>query len=406
VRTWIFQGNPDYFDINGYLGTQPSRFVWLVTRYAGDMQPGDRVFIYRTGGEAGVIAEAEIIGAPEPRPEGPEALPFWRADSAGAKEVVPRALLRLVKAATSREILRREWLLDDPILRELPNLKMAAGTNYPIEPHMAGRLIALWNRTGRDWTRNESVAGLWAYTQTYGQQVSRLPGSPVAEVALVVGRAISGVYNKVMNFRAIDPRDERAGMSGAGETDRRVWGEFYDTGAGDLRVSELDREFARLWRTPAEVDAPPSDMGDQDEALEVQANKLIEIGLAQLMEKYRLELETRPSRPNTKNTVTRTYERSPLVVAIAKLRAGHRCEVPNCNHPTFICADGTPYTEVHHIEPLSEGGEDVLENVACLCAGHHREIHVGQRAKELVASLHAARRWASAQAPSPVLPSA
>jgi hypothetical protein len=59
------------------------------------------------------------------------------------------------------------------------------------------------------------VAGLWAYTQTYGQQVSRLPGSPVAEVALVVGRAISGVYNKVMNFRAIDPRDERAGMSGA-----------------------------------------------------------------------------------------------------------------------------------------------------------------------------------------------
>jgi hypothetical protein len=59
-------------------------------------------------------------------------------------------------------------------------------------------------------------------------------------------------------------------------------------------------------------------MGDQDEALEVQSNKLIEIGLAQLVEKYRLELETRPSRPNTKNTATRTYERSPLVVAIAK----------------------------------------------------------------------------------------
>jgi predicted HNH restriction endonuclease len=117
----------------------------------------------------------------------------------------------------------------------------------------------------------------------------------------------------------------------------------------------------------------------------------MEIGLDKLMEKYLLERETRPGRPDTKNTATRTYERSPLVVAIAKQRAGHRCEVPECNHPTFIRADGTPYTEVHHIEPLSEGGRDILENVACLCATHHREIHVGQRATELVASLRTVR---------------
>jgi EVE domain len=141
VRTWIFQGNPDYFDIDDYLATQPSRFVWLVTRYASDMQPGDRVFIYRTGSDAGVIAEGEIIGAPEPRPEDPEALPFWRTDGAGANEVIPRAQLRLVKTANSREILRRDWLLEDPVLRELPNLKMAAGTNYPIEP--ASRSVSL-----------------------------------------------------------------------------------------------------------------------------------------------------------------------------------------------------------------------------------------------------------------------
>jgi hypothetical protein len=182
VRTWIFQGNPDYFDIDGYLATQPSRFVWLVTRYASDMRPGDRVFVYRTGGDAGVIAEAEIIETPVPRPEDPEALPFWRADGAGANEIVPRTVLRLVKTATNREILRREWLLEDPVLRELPNLKMAAGTNYPIEQHTAERLITLWNRTGRDWTRSESVAGLWAYAQTYGHQVSRLAGSPVSVV--------------------------------------------------------------------------------------------------------------------------------------------------------------------------------------------------------------------------------
>jgi predicted HNH restriction endonuclease len=65
--------------------------------------------------------------------------------------------------------------------------------------------------------------------------------------------------------------------------------------------------------------------------------------------------------------------------------------VPNCNHPTFLDEDGIPYTEVHHIEPLSEGGPDVLENVACLCPAHHREVHLGRRASELTAALRAIR---------------
>jgi hypothetical protein len=194
MGTWIFQANPDRFDIDAYLASYPPHFVWLVTRYANEMRPGDRVFFYRTGGEqrtgAGVIAEARIIEAPEPREEDPGALPFWRADDAEAKTVVPRAQLRLVRTAPSREIIRREWLLEDPLLQELPNLKMAAGTNYPIAPVQAERLMALWDRTGRDWSRSESVAGLWAYARTYGQQVSRLAGSPVAEVALSIGRTL------------------------------------------------------------------------------------------------------------------------------------------------------------------------------------------------------------------------
>ena len=83
----------------------------------------------------------------------------------------------------------------------------------------------------------ESIAGLWAYAETYGQPVSRLPGSPVARVALLVGRAVSGVYAKVMNFRSIDPRAAGEGMSGAGETDR------FD--ALQARVVALESEIAK-----------------------------------------------------------------------------------------------------------------------------------------------------------------
>src|SRR5262249_6245646 len=107
------------------------------------MRPGDRVFIYRAGPTAGVVAEAEIIGAPAPQTEDPDAVRFWRGDRADASTIAPRVPLSLLKVAGTREVLRRDWLREDPVLQDLPNLKMAAGTNYPIESGHAARLMAL-----------------------------------------------------------------------------------------------------------------------------------------------------------------------------------------------------------------------------------------------------------------------
>jgi len=79
------------------------------------------------------------------------------------------------------------------------------------------------------------------------------------------------------------------------------------------------------------------------------------------------------------------------VVAIARIRTNHRCEVPACEHPVFVCDDGRTYSEVHHIVPLAEGGEDVPANMACVCPAHHREAHVGAKAEELGQVLKALR---------------
>ena len=72
VQTWIFQGNPDQFDLDAYLGTSPTQLPWLVTRYAQQIEVGDRVFIWRTQGSAkavaGVIAEATVVAPAMPRP--------------------------------------------------------------------------------------------------------------------------------------------------------------------------------------------------------------------------------------------------------------------------------------------------------------------------------------------------
>jgi hypothetical protein len=85
------------------------------------------------------------------------------------------------------------------------------------------------------------------------------------------------------------------------------------------------------------------------------------------------------------------FERSPLVIAIARTRAKHRCEVPACEHSLFACVDGRTYLEVHHIVALGQGGEDTPANVACVCPAHHREAHVGSKAREIAAALTALR---------------
>jgi predicted HNH restriction endonuclease len=391
MQTWIFQGNPDDYDIDGYLSSRPAQLVWLVTRYASEIAVRDRVYLWRNQGKQsaipGIIAEGIVTAAPELRGEDPEGVRFWRTDGPRATAPQVRAVMRLIKVGTAREVIRRDWCIEDPVLRDSPNLKMGAGTNYPIPPDQALRLDALWSHTGRDWTRNECIAGLMAYAETYGGSVSRLPGSPVARVALTIGRAVSGVYAKVMNFRSLDPRATGTGMSGAGDTDRAVWREYFDAQASTLRMDALRQEFTRVWTAEASELSMPVEVNAVSTAIEEEAERLQTLPLEQLLARYAAQESDGASRPATRVLVARDYDRNPLVISVARLRASHKCEMRDCPHPIFETAGGLPYMEVHHIIPLADGGEDTIENVACLCPAHHREIHLGRRAAELTAQL-------------------
>jgi Protein NO VEIN, C-terminal len=114
----------------------------------------------------------------------------------------------------------------------------------------------------RPWNRAESIAGLWAYEKAYGREVSRSAGSPVAIVAERIGRAVTGVYNKVMNFRHLDPRDARKGLTGGGKADDAVWAEFFDDETKELRIDALNVAFERLW--PAGSADQPETVTDEE----------------------------------------------------------------------------------------------------------------------------------------------
>ena len=114
-----------------------------------------------------------------------------------------------------------------------------------------------------------------------------------------------------------------------------------------------------------------------------EAERLEDLSLDELLAKYRARSAQRSVRPTRRVLDAYGYDRDPLVITIARKRAVHRCELHDCAHPTFETSEGVSYTEVHHIVPLAEGGQDTLDNVACLCPAHHREVHLGVRAVEL-----------------------
>ena len=72
------------------------------------------------------------------------------------------------------------------------------------------------------------------------------------------------------------------------------------------------------------------------------------------------------------------FSRSSAIRKLALLRADDgKCEACRHNSP-FVDKNGEWYLEVHHIKPLSLGGEDELDNVAALCPNCHRKMHYGQ----------------------------
>mgnify|MGYP001944141329 CR=1 FL=1 len=77
---------------------------------------------------------------------------------------------------------------------------------------------------------------------------------------------------------------------------------------------------------------------------------------------------------NKKEYFQEIYIRDKKLISIAKDRFGSKCFIKSCNN-SFITKNNEEYIETHHIIPLCNGGSDSLENLALLCAHHHRVAH-------------------------------
>lgn len=65
------------------------------------------------------------------------------------------------------------------------------------------------------------------------------------------------------------------------------------------------------------------------------------------------------------------------------IRTGSCSPLMQYDDGPFRRLDGEIFLEVHHIIPLSEGGEDTVANAEALCPNCHREKHFGMKGHDL-----------------------
>jgi 5-methylcytosine-specific restriction endonuclease McrA len=100
------------------------------------------------------------------------------------------------------------------------------------------------------------------------------------------------------------------------------------------------------------------------------------IGALPLDELKRRAMKTTAKR-NKLPLLKTEYVRDEYVKRFALTVADGVCQL--CEKPApFLNKFGEPFLEVHHIEYLSQGGSDSIDNVVALCPNCHRQIHVLQ----------------------------
>jgi hypothetical protein len=143
MANWIFQGNPDRFDIDRYIAAH-NPVMWMVSQHKDKVQNGDTVFLYRCKGhsdtDGGIVAKGRVVGAPVLSEDDPNARALW-TDPAEATGSRHRVWILLEWCHDGSGALSRTALLADAAA--LPNLPAAQQTNFPLTDELAELLDRL-----------------------------------------------------------------------------------------------------------------------------------------------------------------------------------------------------------------------------------------------------------------------
>ena len=129
TRTWIFQANPKIYDIDAALASL-REMSWSINQYKQSINPGDAVFVWRSGAGAGIVAEATVLSGPSMMDQ--DGIQFALQADKFDKQAL-RARLRIDKVYPAP-------LPRDILIARLPDLSIIQspqGTNFAVTPEEA-----------------------------------------------------------------------------------------------------------------------------------------------------------------------------------------------------------------------------------------------------------------------------
>lgn len=144
---WILQGNPNRFDIDGYL-SRYSFIYWSTPTNQRDFAIEDEVFIWRAGADAGVVAYGTVKELPVPRKsvKTPDALgdDLWVSQVDEPSEVKVGIKLEDVRLSKDEDMLERGLLKEHPVLGRCRIITNPVGTVFRLNPEEREFLFNLW----------------------------------------------------------------------------------------------------------------------------------------------------------------------------------------------------------------------------------------------------------------------
>ncbi len=163
TRTWIFQSNPKYYDIDAALKSL-REMSWSVNQFKQSINPGDEVFIWRSGSDAGILAGATVLTSPSMMEQ--DGLQFAVQSEKFDKQGL-RVRLRIediYAVPLSRDVLRAR-------LPDLSILQAPQATNFAVTPEQAVAIREMVATAEGDDGKASSDAGVrqagsprvWAY---------------------------------------------------------------------------------------------------------------------------------------------------------------------------------------------------------------------------------------------------
>ncbi|NCC59270.1 MAG: EVE domain-containing protein, partial [Synergistales bacterium] len=127
-RCWIFQGNPEYYDIAGAIASSDT-MTWAVNQYPKQIKKDDRAYIWISGPKGGIVASGTILCDPEMRESDPRDL-FIRG------EPLKTGPYLAVDIRIDRKLIEnpvpRSLLLSDERTKQLEILTYPGATNFRV----------------------------------------------------------------------------------------------------------------------------------------------------------------------------------------------------------------------------------------------------------------------------------